>query len=100
MLDNQWADYGLAGLIILGLLYLLKFGFVKFESVVNTFSSDFKDLQKDHREDRKDWHEAIERKSELEKQSQERRDLALSQALNDLTVAIKEQNGRKRNTDN
>jgi diacylglycerol kinase len=107
---EQFAEYGILGLIIAGLLYVIWYGLKKFESIVetfnnkiesivNTFSDDFKQLQQEHREDRKDWHESFEHRSDLDKQSQERRDSALKESLDGLKEAIIMQNNRRRDTD-
>jgi Sec-independent protein translocase protein TatA len=104
---KEFLEYGILGLVILGLLYLIRFGFIKFETVVNTFSEDFKEIQKEHREDRKQWHEAAERKTEMDRlnqnkreESQERTYTALSSSLDGLKEAIKESNNRSRKYEN
>ena len=97
---EDWANFGIAGVVIFSLVITIRFGLEKFEAVVNQFSKDFRELRQEHREDRKDWHEAMMHKEEIDRQSQERRDLALTQALTELKDAITKQNNRHRFSDN
>lgn len=96
---ENWADFGIAGILALALILVIRFGLTKFEKIVETFSDDLKEMRKEHREDRKEWHDVMFQREEIERQSQERRDSALTAALNGLKDAITEQNNRQRKTD-
>ena len=98
-LMDKFGEYGLAGLVIVGLMYLIKFGFTQYKEITVTFTALTEKVQNDHREDRKEWHEAVNMKSELDKQSQERRDAALVASLDSLKDAIRDQNNRSRRSD-
>lgn len=105
-ITTQLAEYGILGIVIFGLIYVIRFGYIKYEQLGNSFAKTVIKIEQEHRNDRKDWHEAIARKEELDvlfeqrkEDSQERRDESLKEALDGLKEAIIMQNSRKRGTD-
>jgi hypothetical protein len=74
---SDFTEYGLAGLVIAALLYL-----------INKYIEDTKVMRKEHREERKEWNE-----------SQEKRDEKLERAITGLEAAFREQSNRYRKND-
>ena len=81
---GQWAEFGLAGLVILALFTVLgllgKVFATKFENVAKDNREAFKDIQNQHLEERKEW-----RSDDAARQAASDRVIAeLTQAVRDL----------------
>ena len=89
---EQFAEYGLQGLVIAGLFFALKnlftIGLEKIDVVMERSAEDFRRLQDEHREERTEW-----------RMSDQKRHEETNQTIVGLTAAIDRQNDRRRGTD-